>query len=106
MSRKRLRLFVFLVKIWRAWLCPRLNLPEAVERKRFAAPLCVLSLGIIILPKTVSKRSRSGPLPVPLFSQPVVAPFSSQAQRRLADRLCDQPISFSFQALPFSARRW
>src|SRR3954465_13345866 len=47
MSKLRLRLLVFFVKIWRAWLWPRLNLPDAVERKRFAAPLCVLSFGII-----------------------------------------------------------
>lgn len=46
MSRLRLRFAVFLVNICRACECPRLNLPLDVERKRFAAPLCVFSFGI------------------------------------------------------------
>src|ERR1044072_8213468 len=47
MSSRRFRLFVFLVKIWRGWGCPRLILPVAVRRNRFAAPLCVFSFGMI-----------------------------------------------------------
>ena len=47
MSKRRFRLFVFLVKIWRACECPRLILPVAVKRKRLAAPLCVFSFGMI-----------------------------------------------------------
>ena len=47
MSRLRFRFGDLLVKIWRAYACPRLNLPLAVERKRFAAPLCVFNFGIL-----------------------------------------------------------
>src|ERR1700730_11214698 len=46
-SKRRFRLFVFLVRMWRACEWPRLILPVAVRRKRFAAPLCVFSFGII-----------------------------------------------------------
>src|SRR5713226_7163170 len=46
-SKRRFRLFVFFVKMWRACECPRLILPVAVKRKRFAAPLCVFSFGMI-----------------------------------------------------------
>src|SRR5262249_46726218 len=60
MSRLRLRLAVLEVKIWRACEWPRLNFPVAVVRKRFAAPLCVLSFGIVYF------------LPVLIFSQSVV----------------------------------
>src|SRR5271167_4630133 len=48
-SRWRLRLVVFEVRIWRLKACPRLNLPVAVFLKRFAAPLWVLSFGITYL---------------------------------------------------------
>src|SRR5271169_5109565 len=47
-SRWRLRLDTFEVRMWRLNACPRLNLPVPVFLKRFAAPLCVLSLGITI----------------------------------------------------------
>jgi hypothetical protein len=33
--------------MWRACEWPRLTLPDAVVRKRFAAPLCVLSFGMM-----------------------------------------------------------
>src|SRR5919112_2456399 len=47
MSSERFRLAVFFVRMWRACEWPRLTLPDAVVRKRFAAPLCVLSFGIM-----------------------------------------------------------
>src|SRR5215472_9184972 len=47
-SRWRLRLVSFEVRIWRLKACPRLNLPVPVFLKRFAAPLCVLSFGIAV----------------------------------------------------------
>ena len=47
-SKYRFRLFVFLVRMWRACECPRLILPVAVRRKRFCAPLCVFSFGILL----------------------------------------------------------
>ena len=47
-SRWRLRLVAFEVRMWRLKACPRLNLPVPVFLKRFAAPLCVLSFGITI----------------------------------------------------------
>src|SRR5450631_828259 len=47
-SRWRLRLVAFEVRIWRLNACPRLNLPDAVFLKRLAAPLCVFNLGIIV----------------------------------------------------------
>jgi hypothetical protein len=33
--------------MWRACEWPRLTLPDAVVRKRFAAPLCVFSFGMM-----------------------------------------------------------
>src|SRR5271169_4673628 len=48
-SRWRLRLVVFEVRMWRLNACPRLNLPVPVFLKRLAAPLCVLSFGIAVL---------------------------------------------------------
>ena len=48
----RFRLAVFLVRMWRACEWPRLILPVAVSRNRFAAPLCVFSFGIIA-PKVI-----------------------------------------------------
>ena len=68
MSRLRLRLAVFFVKICRACEWPRLNLPDAVERKRFAAPLCVFSFGISALLKSGS-GCRLRPSPVIKFSK-------------------------------------
>src|SRR5918998_1593570 len=53
MSSWRLRLLVFLVRMWRAWLWPRLILPVAVVRKRLAAPLCVFSFGMIASPSAI-----------------------------------------------------
>src|SRR5271166_246872 len=47
-SRWRLRLVVFEVRMWRLNACPRLNLPVPVFLKRLAAPLCVLSFGIAV----------------------------------------------------------
>ena len=47
MSSWRLRLVALEVRIWRLNALPRLILPVAVFLKRFAAPLCVFSLGII-----------------------------------------------------------
>src|SRR5450755_4894601 len=47
-SRWRLRLVAFEVRICRLNACPRLNLPDAVFLKRLAAPLCVFNLGIIV----------------------------------------------------------
>src|ERR1035438_1792359 len=47
-SRWRLRLVAFEVRMCRLNACPRLNLPEAVFLKRLAAPLCVFSFGITI----------------------------------------------------------
>jgi hypothetical protein len=41
--------FVFDVKMWRIFVCPRLNLPLAVFLKRFAAPEWVFNFGIVIL---------------------------------------------------------
>lgn len=64
-SRWRLRLVVFEVRIWRLKACPRLNLPVPVFLKRFAAPLCVFSLGIavfLVYNKMAALVSRGGPL--------------------------------------------
>jgi hypothetical protein len=47
MSRCRFRLFDFFVNMWRAYACPRLIFPVAVNRTRLAVPLCVFSFGII-----------------------------------------------------------
>jgi len=47
-SRWRLRLDSFEVKMWRLNACPRLNLPVPVFLKRLAAPLCVFSLGMTV----------------------------------------------------------
>src|SRR6516162_8019981 len=47
-SRWRLRLVPFEVRMWRLKACPRLNLPVPVFLKRFAAPLCVFNLGIAV----------------------------------------------------------
>src|SRR3546814_7845623 len=44
--RLRFRLVDFLVRMWLRLAWPHLNLPEAVLRKRFAAPRWVLILGI------------------------------------------------------------
>src|SRR5690606_34306884 len=46
--RLRFRLVAFLVRMWLRLAWPALNLPEAVFRKRLAAPRCVLILGIAI----------------------------------------------------------
>jgi len=62
-SRWRLRLVVLEVRIWRLKACPRLNLPVPVFLKRFAAPLCVFSLGIavfLVYNKAAYPGSRSG----------------------------------------------
>src|SRR5258708_33864289 len=47
----RLVLVAFEVRMWRILDWPRLNLPVPVFLKRFAAPLCVFNLGIVILTK-------------------------------------------------------
>src|SRR5215469_12183190 len=47
-SRWRLRLVFFEVRMWRLKACPRLNLPVPVFLKRFAAPLCVFSFGMAV----------------------------------------------------------
>jgi len=57
-SRWRLRLVTFEVRMWRLKACPRLNLPVPVFLKRFAAPLCVLSFGITFL--VYNKMAKSG----------------------------------------------
>src|SRR3546814_9304180 len=44
--RLRFRLVGFLVRMWLRLAWPALYLPEAVFRKRLAAPRCVLILGI------------------------------------------------------------
>src|SRR5690606_30288316 len=44
--RLRFRLVAFLVRMWLRLAWPALYLPEAVFRKRLAAPRCVLILGI------------------------------------------------------------
>src|SRR5881394_2031942 len=70
-SRRRFRLFVFLVKMWRACECPRLILPLAVKRKRFAAPLCVFSFGMIAPLIEIDLKRDSVPdycLPLPATS--------------------------------------
>jgi len=46
LRKPRLRLVDFLVNMWEACECPRLNFPEAVLLKRFAAPLFVFIFGI------------------------------------------------------------
>src|SRR5690606_26173632 len=46
--RLRFRLVAFLVRMWLRLAWPALYLPEAVFRKRLAAPRCVLILGIAI----------------------------------------------------------
>src|SRR5436190_23320608 len=47
MSRWRFRLLVFFVNMCRACEWPRVIFPVAVSRTRLAAPLCVLSFGIV-----------------------------------------------------------
>ena len=51
--------------MWRACEWPRLILPVAVRRKRFAAPLCVFSFGIIASFQVSNLRSQ--------FSSPTAA---------------------------------
>src|SRR3546814_12123321 len=46
--RLRFRLVGFLVRMWLRLAWPALYLPEAVFRKRLAAPRCVLILGIAL----------------------------------------------------------
>src|SRR5690606_19057452 len=46
--RLRLRFVAFLVRMWLRLAWPALYLPEAVFRKRLAAPRCVLILGIAV----------------------------------------------------------
>src|SRR5690606_17581677 len=46
--RLRLRFVAFLVRLWLRLAWPALYLPEAVFRKRLAAPRCVLILGIAV----------------------------------------------------------
>src|SRR6185436_1149185 len=59
-SRWRFRLLVFFVKMCRACEWPRLILPVAVRRTRFAAPLCVLSFGMNCFPSLLIRRRRFG----------------------------------------------
>src|SRR5271165_1354017 len=70
-SRWRLRLVAFEVRMWRLKACPRLNLPVPVFLKRFAAPLCVFSLGIavfLVYNKRVSTRDGGADLTVRRFT--------------------------------------
>lgn len=63
MSSNLFRLLVFFVRMWRACEWPRLILPVAVKRKRFAAPLCVFNLGIISPFPIYDFRPRPAPWP-------------------------------------------
>ena len=60
-SRWRLRLVALEVRMWRLKACPRLNLPVPVFLKRFAAPLCVFSLGMAVFLVYI-KMAKSGHL--------------------------------------------
>src|SRR5271165_2531439 len=64
-SRWRLRLVVFEVRMWRLNACPRLNLPVPVFLKRLAAPLCVLSFGIAVFPVYNKIAARGQPTHLP-----------------------------------------
>ena len=76
MSRCRFRLLLFLVKMCRACEWPRLILPVAVIRNRFAAPLCVFSFGMFT-PYLKSKISN-------LRSQKRKNPYSFRKHRAKA----------------------
>src|SRR5690349_8140564 len=58
-SRRRLVFFALEVRIWRMNACPRFTRPLAVFLKRFAAPLWVLSFGIVPL-QTIESPSQDG----------------------------------------------
>src|SRR6185437_1025579 len=58
-SRRRFVFFVLDVRIWRMNACPRFTRPLAVFLKRFAAPLWVLSFGIVPL-QTAEIPSQDG----------------------------------------------
>src|SRR5690606_29204135 len=75
--RLRFRLVAFFVRMWLRLAWPALYLPEAVFRKRLAAPRCVLILGIAIVLWVVSS---TGPGAVhwtdfPFLAWPVCKPL-------------------------------
>src|ERR1700744_725016 len=61
--RWRLVFFSFDVKMWRILVWPRSTLPVPVFLKRFAAPLCVFSLGMGIL--KIAGMATSASIPEP-----------------------------------------
>src|SRR5690242_6027177 len=58
-SRRRLVFFALEVRIWRMNACPRFTRPLAVFLKRLAAPLWILSFGIVPL-QTIQSPSSVG----------------------------------------------
>jgi len=84
--RWRLVFFSFDVKMWRIFVWPRSTLPVPVFLKRFAAPLCVFSLGMDIL--KIAGMATSASIPEPrhqsesLFDNPSPAELAAHSPQQ------------------------
>src|SRR5690606_28285552 len=83
--RLRFRLVAFLVRMWLRLAWPALYLPEAVFRKRLAAPRCVLILGIAMSLGSFRVLARAAPIVGTLSVLP--GRFASHWSRRSRGRV-------------------
>src|SRR3546814_7535808 len=90
----RFRLVGFLVRMWLRLAWPALYLPEAVFRKRLAAPRCVLFLGIAFVLEGFLLLARAVALArwVPSRFPSVPCRLVGSRSRIDPDRTCCRPI--------------